>query len=90
MSRSSLLYEKQLEEAIERNLDRLKFELRMGTARRHLDVLTELIRTLLAGLPATALRDAYTQKLTLAERMVATRHNLRLVSTQGHSDNENQ
>jgi hypothetical protein len=88
VSRSTLLYEKHLEEAIERNLDRLRFELSMGTARRHLDVLTELIRTLLAGLPATALRDTYQAKLDVAERMVACRHNLRIVKGRTAHDNE--
>jgi hypothetical protein len=88
VSRSTLLLEKGIEDDIERNLDRLKFELRMGTARRHLDVLMEYLQRLVRSLPATALRAAYEQKLTIAERMVATRHNLRLVKTQGHADNE--
>lgn len=88
MSRSTLLFEKGIEDDILRNLDRLKFELRMGTARRHLDVLVEYLQRLVRALPATALRTAYEQKLSVAERMVATRHNLRLVNTQGHHDNE--
>lgn len=88
MNRSTLLLEKGIEDDIVRNLDRLRFELRMGTARRHLDVLVEYLHRLVRGLPATALRDGYAQKLTLVERMVATRHNLRLVNTQGHNAND--
>lgn len=87
MSRSTLLHEKSLEDDIVRNLDRLRFELSMGTARRHLDVLTEYLRRMIRALPATALRTAYEQKLTIAERMVAHRHNLRIVK--GHVTHDN-
>lgn len=87
MSRSNLILEKATEEAIERNLDRLRFEISMGTARRHLDVLVEYLHTLIRGLPGTALRDTYAQKLAVCERMVASRHNLRLVK--GHPKHEN-
>lgn len=51
----------------------------MGTARRHLDVLVELLRTLLPSLGDNVLRTQFETRLCEAERLVRTRHNLRLV-----------
>lgn len=64
---------------IERNLGQLRIELRAGTARRHLDVLVELIETLLRDCTQTVLTDCYRSELQDLKLQVSTRHNLRLV-----------
>jgi hypothetical protein len=65
--------------ALDRNFERLELELRLGTPRRHLDVLVEFLETLTRSLPPTKMRDAYQERLDRINRIVARRHHLRLV-----------
>jgi hypothetical protein len=65
--------------AFERNASRLRLELSMGTPRRHLDVLVELLRVLVEETGGTQLTARYRAELADLERAVATRSNLRVV-----------
>lgn len=65
-------------QAFERNCERLHFEILMNTPRRHLDVLLELLRTLLPLCGSNQLVAAYGKRVDRLERIVAGRHNLRL------------
>lgn len=65
--------------AFERNASRLRLELSMGTPRRHLDVLLELLRTLVEETGGTIVTTQYRAELAELQRAVATRSNLRLV-----------
>ena len=65
--------------AFERNLGRLRLELRMGTPRRHLDVLVELLDTLVSECGQTKLTECYRAELHAVKLLVAQRSNLRLV-----------
>lgn len=67
------------ENAFERNASRLRLELSMGTPRRHLDVLVELLEVLVEQTGATLLTTQYREELTALKRLVATRSNVRLV-----------
>lgn len=67
------------ERAFERNASRLRLELSMGTPRRHLDVLLELLRTLLPETGGTVLTAQYRAELVELETLVFSRSNLRLV-----------
>lgn len=51
----------------------------MGTPRRHLDVLVELLEVLVEQTGATLLTTQYREELTALKRLVATRSNVRLV-----------
>jgi hypothetical protein len=76
---NSQLKQHRAQQAFERNLGRLRLELRMGTPRRHLDVLVELLETLLPDCGHTRLTDHYRTELHAAKTEVARRSNLRLV-----------
>ncbi len=65
--------------AFERNIGRLWLELRLGTPRRHLDVLVELLDALLPECGKTKLSDSYRAELHAAKLQVSQRSNLRLV-----------
>jgi hypothetical protein len=67
------------QQAFERNLGRLRLELRMGTPRRHLDVLVELLDALLPECGKTQLTDCYRAELHAAKTQVSQRSHLRLV-----------
>lgn len=68
------------QQAFERNAGRLRLELRMGTPRRHLDVLVELLEELLQDCgQGTLLTVSYRAELRDLKQDVATRGNLRLV-----------
>lgn len=62
----------------ERALDLLDLELSLGTARRHLDPLLELVELYLAGCTPTLERDALAARAARARERVSTRVNLRL------------
>jgi hypothetical protein len=81
MSESQLrqLKEHRAQVAFARNLGRLWLELRMGTPRRHLDVLLELCTTLLVNCGPSQLTDRYRVELHSARIQVSQRSNLRLV-----------
>lgn len=65
--------------AFERNASRLRLELSMGTPRRHLDVLVELLRVLVEDTGGSQLTAQYRAELADLEAAVATRSNLRVV-----------
>lgn len=67
------------ENAFERNASRLRLELSLGTPRRHLDVLVELLRVLVEDTGGTLLTTQYRTELAELEQAVATRSNLRVV-----------
>jgi hypothetical protein len=67
------------QQRFERNLERLELELSQRTARRHLDVLVDLLETILDSMLPTLVVAANRQKLNAVKARVATRHNLRLV-----------
>ena len=64
----------------ERNMQLLDLELTLGTARRHLDVLVELLEQLVEQCGHSLLADSYRTELRHAKNRVLTRGNLRLVS----------
>jgi hypothetical protein len=66
-------------EAFERQMSRLHFELSMGTARRHLDVLLEFLESLLPQTGGSLQTESYARQLKEAHHRVSTRHNLRLL-----------
>lgn len=67
------------QQAFERNLGRLRLELRMGTPRRHLDVLVELCDALLPECGKSKLTECYRAELHAAKTLVSQRSNLRLI-----------
>lgn len=67
------------QQAFARNIGRLWLELRLGTPRRHLDVLVDLLETLLPECGKTQLGECYRAELYAAKLQVAQRSNLRLV-----------
>lgn len=71
--------EHQARTQFQRKLEQLHFELSVESPRRVLDYLIDHLRDLLAQLSPTVLRDSFAAQLGRAERLVATRHNLRLV-----------
>jgi predicted Zn-dependent protease with MMP-like domain len=62
-----------------RKLEQLHFELAIESPRRVLDYLLEHAEDLLGQIEGSALRDSFEGQLARAKRLVATRHNLRLV-----------
>lgn len=66
-------------QAFDRNASLLRLELSMGTARRHLDVLVELLETLLPETGGSLVTEHYRQQLAALKADVANRSNLRLV-----------
>lgn len=69
----------QASQAFDRNASRLRLELAMGTPRRHLDILVELLETLLPDTGGSLVTEHYRQQLAQLKRDVANRSNLRLV-----------
>lgn len=63
----------------EKNLGLLELELRLGSARRHLDPLVELCEIYLPKCGESLLARTYKQRLAEAKARVADRGNLRLV-----------
>ncbi len=72
--------EHKAQERFVRNMQLLDLELAMGSPRRHLDVLVELLELLVEQCGNSILADAYRSELAHAKRRVTTRGNLRLVS----------
>jgi hypothetical protein len=72
--------EHRAQQRFQRNMQLLDLELTMGTARRHLDVLVELLEQLVEQCGHSLLSDGYRSELAHAKRRVASRGNLRLVS----------
>lgn len=72
--------EHQAQARFERAMQRLDLELTMGTARRHLDVLVDLLELLVEQCGNSLRTDAFRSELAHAKRRVGTRGNLRLVS----------
>lgn len=62
-----------------RKLEQLHFELAMESPRRVLDYLIDHLDDLLPRIGDNTLRDSFAEQLTRAKRIVAQRHNLRLV-----------
>jgi hypothetical protein len=73
------LTEHRAQQAFARNIGRLWLELRLGTPRRHLDVLLELCDSLLRDCGKNQLADHYRVELHTARTQVSQRSNLRLV-----------
>lgn len=73
------LKEHRAQRAFERNLGRLRLELRMGTPRRHLDVLVELLEALVPECGKSKLSEHYRAELHAVKLDVSQRSNLRLV-----------
>ena len=67
------------QQAFARNLGRLWLELRTGTPRRHLDVLVELLDTLLSDCGSSQLTERYRVELHEAKAQVSQRSHLRLI-----------
>lgn len=65
--------------AFERNAGKLRIELSLGTPRRHLDVLVELLQALLEETGGTLLTAQYRAELAELREQVARRHHLRVV-----------
>jgi hypothetical protein len=64
-----------------RNMQLLELELAMGTPRRHLEVLIELLEQLVKQCGSSLLVDSYRIELDHAKHRVTTRSNLRLVQS---------
>jgi hypothetical protein len=64
-----------------RNVQLLELELAMGTARRHLDALVELLDLLQAQCGQSVLAATYRAHLVELKQRVTTRGNLRLVTS---------
>ena len=62
-----------------RNRQLLELELQMGSARRHLDVLIELLELLLPHCGSSQLVTTYRGELSTLKQRATTRTNLRLV-----------
>jgi hypothetical protein len=60
-----------------RNTQKLQFELALGTARRHLDPLIELLEVYVEQTGGTHTTTILRGQLTELKRTVATRHNLK-------------
>lgn len=73
------LKEFRAQQAFERNIARLRVEIRAGTPRRHLDVLVELLDALLPECGRSRLTDCYRKELHAARHQVSKRSHLRLV-----------
>lgn len=68
------------QQAFERNLGRLRLELRLGTPRRHLDVLVELLEALLPDCgDGTLLTESYRRALHAVRSQIALRSDERVV-----------
>lgn len=80
MSTSRKYSEHVAQQRFERNIQLLQLELRMGTPRRHLDVLVELLEILVDQTGGSALTEVYRVQLSEAKRVVAGRSNLKLVA----------
>lgn len=65
--------------AFERNASRLRLELSLGTPRRHLDVLLELLSTLVELTGGTQITAQYRAELAELDRAVKSRAHLRVV-----------
>lgn len=79
-----LLQEHRARAQFQRKLEQLRFEVSMGTPRRVLDYLVDHLEDLLPQLqPGTTLHKSFAEQLDRAKRMVASRHNLKLVK--GHN-----
>jgi len=76
---SRMFKDRRAQHRFERNLERLELELSQRTARRHLDVLVELLEMILDSMLPTLVVAANRQKLNAVKARVSTRHNLRLV-----------
>lgn len=74
-----LLQQHRLRQQFERKLDQLSLELRCESARRHLDHILDHLEDLLEFLDCTAERENYRCQLEGVRRIVARRHNLRVV-----------
>lgn len=72
------LREFRAQQAFERNLARLRTELRAGTPRRHLDVLLELLGALLPECGRSRLTECYRAELAAVRRHVAGRDDSRI------------
>ncbi len=73
--------EHKAQERFVRNMQLLDLELTMGSPRRHLDVLVELLELLVSQCGSSLLAETYRTELDHAKRRVITRHNLRLVQS---------
>jgi hypothetical protein len=62
-----------------RKLEQLHFELSVESPRRVLDYLIDHLEDLLPRVGKNVLRDSFAVQLERAKRLVAQRHNLRLV-----------
>ena len=76
------LEEYRAREAFQRKLEQLRFELRIGAARRHLDYLLDHLDDLLPRIDDTILKASFREQLAVAKQLVDGRHNLRLVTGQ--------
>jgi len=71
--------EHKAQQRFSRNMQLLDLELAVGTPRRHLDVLVELLEVLVEQCGNSIQTDAFRSELSHAKRRVASRGNLRLV-----------
>lgn len=73
------LAEHRAREQFQRKLEQLRFELQIQAPRRVLDYLLDHLDTLLEQVGPSVLRDSFAEQLGRAKRLVAGRHNLRVV-----------
>lgn len=73
------LAEERARRQFQRKLEQLHFEVSVDSPRRVLDYLVEHLDDLLPRVGATILRDSFRDQLDRAKRIVAGRHNLRIV-----------
>lgn len=66
------LVERAAQEAFERNMLRLKNEIALGTAARHIDVLVELLESLLPDCGSSLLVESYRKQLADIKRGLAS------------------
>lgn len=71
--------EHQAQARFERNMQLLDLELTLGTPRRHLDVLVELLEQLVEQCGGSLRTESFRAELAHAKGRVATRGNLRLL-----------
>lgn len=76
---SPQLRQHRAQQAFARTIGKLWLELRLGTPRRHLDVLVELCDALLPECGGTQLTECYRAELGAAKRQVHAVSHLRLV-----------
>lgn len=69
-----LLQQKRIRDQFERVHEQLRLELRLRSARRYLDHLTDHLETLLGCMDCTVERDSLRLQLDAAHRAVATRN----------------